>query len=97
MNTCKMDNQGRIVIPSSWRAKQGIKPGAELFVREGDDGRLSVETLQQSVRRAQEMVRALVPPGVSLVDDLFRERRREVAMAEREMRRYLKPNGKRSR
>ena len=97
MNTHKVDNQGRIVIPSSWRAKQGIKPGTALLVVEEEDGRLTVETAAQAIRRAQEMARRLVPPGVSLVDDLFRERRREAAKAEREMRRYMKSDGKRSR
>ena len=97
MSTCTVDKQGRVVIPSTWRVKQGIKPGTKLYAVEDEDGRLSFETIDQTVRRVQEQVRKLVKPGGSLVDDLFRERRREVALAEREIRRDMKPNAKRSR
>ena len=87
MNTCKVDNQGRIVIPSSWRTKQGIKPGTELRVVESEDGRLSVETLMQSVRRAQEIIRRTTKPSKELASDqLLRERREEVASFQRKYR-----------
>jgi len=89
MTTCKVDNQGRIVIPSSWREKQGIKPGTKLVVAEGDDGGLRIETFLQSVRRVQEMVRRTTRPGGgSAVDELLRERRREVALEERKAKQY---------
>lgn len=84
MNTCKVDKQGRIVIPSSWRAKQGIKPGEALRVVEEEDGRLRVETLMQSVRRAQEIIRRTTKPSKELASDqLIRERREEVAAFQR--------------
>jgi AbrB family looped-hinge helix DNA binding protein len=80
MNTCKVDNQGRIVVPSSWRQKQGIKPGEALRVVEEEDGGLRVETLKQSVRRAQEIIRRTTKPSKELASDqLIRERREEVA------------------
>jgi vacuolar-type H+-ATPase subunit H len=36
-------------------------------------------TREQAVREAQEIVRKAIKPGRSLVDDLLRERRAEVA------------------
>lgn len=94
MTTCIVDKQGRIVIPSTWRTKQGIKPGTPLYVVEGDDGRLSVETLAQSVKRAQEMVRRITRPGGgAAVDELLRERRREVALRERKLKQDERRNG----
>ena len=93
MPTYKVDNQGRVMIPSKWRMEHGVKPGADLTISEEPDGRLSIQTYDQSVRRAQEMVRALVPPGVSLVDELLRERRREVAREERKSRKQIKQRG----
>jgi AbrB family looped-hinge helix DNA binding protein len=85
MSTYKVDNQGRIVIPSSFRESQGIKAGTELVVLE-EDGRLLVMTRAQAIREAQEIIRKSVPAGVSLVDDLLKERRREVAKEQREER-----------
>ena len=40
-------------------------------------------TIQAAVRRAQDMLRQLVPEGVSLVDELIEDRRREVEEEER--------------
>jgi AbrB family looped-hinge helix DNA binding protein len=78
MPTCTVDNQGRIVIPSSWRNQQGIGSGSELVVLE-EDGRLILQTREQAIREAQQIVRSSVRRGRSLVDDLLRERRAEVA------------------
>ena len=97
MNSCTVDKQGRIVIPSTWRAKQGITPGTKLVVAEGDDGGLRVLTFLQSVRRAQEIVRRNTRPGGgSAVDELLRQRRREVALFEKKMKRYERGNDQRS-
>ena len=94
MITCKIDNQGRIVLPSSWRAKQDIKPGTELLIDETVDGGLNIVTYMQAVRRAQEIVRKNTRPGGgSAVDDLLRERRREVALFEKKVKRYERKNG----
>jgi AbrB family looped-hinge helix DNA binding protein len=78
MATCKIDNQGRIVVPATWRESQGATPGQELVVLE-EDGRLIIQTRAQAVREAQEIVRRGVPAGVSLVGELLRERRASVA------------------
>jgi hypothetical protein len=39
------------------------------------DGELRIATMQERLRRAQEWVKQNVPPGVSLADELSRERR----------------------
>jgi AbrB family looped-hinge helix DNA binding protein len=100
MNTYRVDNQGRIMIPSKWRSQQGIKAGTELVVFE-EDGRLIVQTREQAVREAQEMLRRFVPPGVSLVEELLKQRRSETERERRPRktapRKTAKKHGKRAR
>jgi AbrB family looped-hinge helix DNA binding protein len=69
---------GRLVIPAKMRAALGLKVGDRLNVRlEGNE--LRVFTYREGLRRAQELVKSFVPQGISLVDDLIAERRREAA------------------
>ena len=75
--TSKVDRQGRIMLPSTWRRKHGIGASTEIRISEREDGSLTVETHEQSIRRAQKLVRQYVPQGVSLVDELLAERRKE--------------------
>jgi F0F1-type ATP synthase membrane subunit b/b' len=44
-----------------------------------EDGRLILQTREQAIREAQQIVRGSVRRRRSLVDDLLRERRAEVA------------------
>lgn len=81
--TLKVDNQGRIMLPASWRRKYGVEASSELVVREHKDGSLRVETRNQGIRRAQALVRRYIPDGVSLAGELLEERREE-ARRERE-------------
>ncbi|MBX3492897.1 MAG: AbrB/MazE/SpoVT family DNA-binding domain-containing protein [Parvibaculum sp.] len=69
---------GRVVIPASVREAMGIKEGDRLVVRFAD-GELKLMSKQLALQRAQEVVRKLVPPGVSLADELIADRRREAA------------------
>lgn len=69
---------GRIVIPASYRKTLGIKEGDAVFIRlEGEE--LHIVSDETEVRRVREMIDRYVPEGVSLVDELIRERRREAA------------------
>ena len=69
---------GRVVIPAAYREALGIEEGGAVFMRlEGDE--LRVVEDETEVRRVREMIARHVPDGVSLVDELLRERRREVA------------------
>jgi len=65
---------GRIVIPAAYRKALGLRVGDEVTIRLRD-GEVRMSTRAQARRRAQEYVRSLVPKGVSLVDELIRERR----------------------
>lgn len=69
---------GRLVIPAAMRAALGMKEGDKVLVRlEGNE--LRIYTYEEATRRAQEMVRSFVSPGVSLVDELIADRRAEAA------------------
>jgi len=75
---------GRLVIPASFRAALGMKPGDKLTVRlEGNE--LRIYTYKEGIRRARELVRTFVPEGVSLVDELIAERRAEAAKELKEL------------
>ncbi len=70
----RVNENGRVVIPASFRKRLGIRVGDDLFLRiEGDD--LRITTLKRNIERAQRLVRKHVKPGTSLVDELIAERR----------------------
>ena len=70
----RVNENGRVVIPASFRKALGIKVGDEVVLRIEDD-ELRISTLKQRLERAQRLVRQHVKPGTSLVDDLLAERR----------------------
>jgi len=72
----KMNENGRIVIPVSFRKALGIEAGDEVILRLEDD-ELRITTMERRIQAAQRMVRKYVKPGVSLVDELIADRRRE--------------------
>lgn len=69
-----VNENGRIVIPASYRKALGIKTGDKVILRMEDD-ELRITTMRQRIERAQRIVRKYVKPGVSLVDELIAERR----------------------
>ena len=74
----RLGPDGRVVIPAAMREALGLKEGDVLFARlEG--GEIKLLTPQAAMRRAQAIVRQFVPEGVSLVDELIADRRREAA------------------
>lgn len=79
---------GRIVIPAAIREAMGLKEGDRLVVR-FEDGELRLMTKQLALERMRELVRKHVPPGVSLVDELIADRRREAAQEEAEIRKAI--------
>lgn len=76
---------GRVVIPAAIREAMGVKEGDRLVVR-FEDGELTLMSKQLALERMRELVRKYVPPGVSLVDELIADRRREAALEEAEIR-----------
>jgi AbrB family looped-hinge helix DNA binding protein len=76
----RVNENGRVVIPASFRKALGINIGDEVVLRMEDD-ELRITTLKRRVERAQRLVRKHVKRGTSLVDELITERR-EVARNE---------------
>jgi len=77
MNTetrTRINENGRVVIPASYRKALGIKAGDEVILRMEDD-ELRITTMKRRIERAQRRVRKYVKPGVSLADELIAERR----------------------
>lgn len=69
---------GRIVIPAEMRKQLGIEIGETVNITI-EDGALKILTRRQALRRAQQLFRKYVPEGVSLVDELIADRRKEAA------------------
>ena len=70
----RINENGRVVIPVSFRKALGIKAGDEILLRFEDD-ELRITTMKKRIERAQRHARKYVKPGVSLVDELIAERR----------------------
>jgi len=70
----RVNANGRVVIPASFRKRLGIRIGDEVVLRIEDD-ELRITTLKRNLERAQRLVRRHVKPGTSLVDELIAERR----------------------
>ncbi len=72
----KIGEGGRIVIPAEYRQALGLQVGDEVILRlEGRE--LRIFTLNQAIKRAQELVSRSIPQERSLTDELIAERRRE--------------------
>jgi len=70
----RVTENGRVVIPASFRKALGIEVGDEVVLRLQDD-ELRITTQQKRIERAQQRARKYVKPGGSLVDELLAERR----------------------
>jgi AbrB family looped-hinge helix DNA binding protein len=70
----RVNENGRVVIPASFRRDLGIKAGDTIVLRIQND-ELRITTLQQRLAKAQEWMRKNVPRGRSLSDELIAERR----------------------
>jgi AbrB family looped-hinge helix DNA binding protein len=70
----RVNENGRVVIPASFRKRLGIRVGDEVVLQIQDD-ELRITTLKRNIERAQSLVRKRVKAGTSLVDELLAERR----------------------
>ena len=70
----RINENGRVVIPASFRKPLGIRLGDEVVLQIQDD-ELRITTLKRNIERAQRLVRKHVKQGTSLVDELIAERR----------------------
>ena len=71
----RVNENGRVVIPSSFRKALGIEVGDEVVLRIEDD-ELRITTQQRRIQRAQQRARQYLKPGTSLVHELLTERRK---------------------
>jgi len=70
----RVNQNGRVVIPSSFRKALGIQVGDEVVLRLEDD-ELRITTQQRRIQQAQRRARHYLKPGTSLVNELSVERR----------------------
>ena len=70
----RVNENGRVVIPASYRKALGIKAGDQVILRMEDD-ELRITTMKRRLERARRRIRQYVKPGVSLADELIAERR----------------------
>ena len=73
-------DNGRVVLPVALRRRLNVVRGGILVIREVE-GRLVLESADEAITRAQDIVRRFAPDVVGVVDELSAERRAE---AERE-------------
>lgn len=70
----RLNENGRLIIPASFRKALGIALGDEVILRLEED-ELRLTTRKHRIARAQRNARKYVPRGVSLADELIAERR----------------------
>lgn len=70
----RVNENGRVVIPATFRKRLGINVGDEVVLTIEED-ELRITTLKRNLERAQRMVRKHVKAGTSLADELIAERR----------------------
>jgi AbrB family looped-hinge helix DNA binding protein len=74
--------QGRVVIPAQLRRILALQPG-ETLVGRVEGQRLVLERPHAALTRLQQAFTQAVPEGTSLVDELLKDRREEVARDKR--------------
>ena len=74
----KIEPSGRVTIPREFLKALGLQAGDDVQLELADD-ELRIVSRDVAIKRVQQLVRRYVPEGVSLVDELIAERRREAA------------------
>lgn len=70
----RINENGRVVIPASFRKALGIDCGDEIILRMEDD-ELRITTLKNRVARAQRRIGRYLGKGARLSDELVADRR----------------------
>ena len=73
----RIRTDGSAIIPANVLVQAGFKPGDAVVAHFEGEGEVHLLSRRAALDRARELVRRYVPKGVSLVDDLLEERRRE--------------------
>ena len=74
----KIVSGGRLQLPVDLRRQLGLSDGDTMQI-EVVDGELRLRPMRDAIKRMQERMRKYVPEGVSVVDELIADRRREAA------------------
>ena len=69
---------GRMVLPAGLRQQLHVEGGGLLIIRQ-DEGKLVLESVDDAVRRAQDLVRRYAPAAQGVTDELLAERRADAA------------------
>ena len=72
----RIDALGRLQIPASLMKTAGISGDEPVHVKASEDG-IEILSRRGALKRAHAIAKQFVPDGVSLVDELIAERRRE--------------------
>ena len=80
--TLEVKENGRIFLPVAFRQSMGVQSGDRLIARVTEKGKAELVTASHAVASARGMFAHLTSGGMSLVDDLIRERREEAAVEE---------------
>jgi AbrB family looped-hinge helix DNA binding protein len=72
----RVDTAGRVIVPSGLRQRLGIVPGHDLILSADAQG-IHLQTFEQAVQAVQEAFAPYRVSGVSVVDELIREREEE--------------------
>ena len=78
MPRARMTEGGRLVIPAELRRELALQPG-DSVVLDVADGVLRVRPLRRAVEQARGLLRQYLPAGISLSEELIRDRREEAA------------------
>jgi AbrB family looped-hinge helix DNA binding protein len=71
----RINENGRVVIPASFRKALGIRSGDEIVLRLEED-EIRMATWKGNVARARKLVSSYIKPGTHLSDELIKERRK---------------------
>ncbi|WP_105318329.1 AbrB/MazE/SpoVT family DNA-binding domain-containing protein [Thermus tenuipuniceus] len=77
----QVGSKGRVVLPAEVREALGLREGERLLSTVEPEGTVRVEPLRKAVEEVYGLFRN-VAPGVSLVEELIRERREEARREE---------------
>jgi AbrB family looped-hinge helix DNA binding protein len=73
----RLGNRGRVVLPSKLRQKLRLQDGDRLLLTVQEDGTVRLVSARDVVERTAGCWKHLAPPGVSMADELIRQRREE--------------------
>jgi len=86
--TVSLDSNGRLYIPTKIREAMGWESG-DVLTLSPLQNELRVLSRRQAIEQIRAEVLKHIRPGVSLVDELIRERREEVRREDEEYRRSV--------